>query len=275
MINFIKRKLAKRKLMSTYREFDYDIKSYELEGVGKIDFAYWQNPFAYPPKISENNLRFFSQFINSGDFAIDIGANVGDTAYPMALVAGKEGLVLALEPNPLTFKVLQTNATLNPDHVNIKALPYAATEEDGDFFYNSSEATFNNGGVSATQSKKHGAYELASKIKGINLKNYLNEHHENELRRLSLIKVDTEGYDKDILYSLASIITTYTPVVLFECFKKLTPKERHELYDFFIDRGYELFHFDDFDITTNLIQLTKNDMMRWRHFEVMAKPAED
>lgn len=270
MINFIKRKLAKRKLMSEGQEFAHVVKTFKLEGVGEIDYAEWQNPFAYSMIVSKNKLDFFKQFIKPGDVAIDIGGNVGDTALPMMLASGPEGLVFALEPNPRLFKVLSANSELNLDKGKIIPLPFAATEEDGDFFYNSSEATFNNGGISKEKTAKHGKYQLDNKIQGVNLDRYLRKTYSKELSKLSCIKVDTEGYDIQILMSLKSVIEEFKPTVMFEVFKRLTKIEREELFDLFDQHGYDVYYFEDFDITKTTQKLDRSEMSKWRHFEAYA-----
>ncbi|RRB02774.1 hypothetical protein [Larkinella rosea] len=43
---------------------------------------------------------------------------MGDTT--MAFAVGKTGLVLAFDPNPLVFKILEKNASLNKDQTNIE-----------------------------------------------------------------------------------------------------------------------------------------------------------
>ena len=53
------------------------------------------------------------KFLSPGDVAIDIGAHTGDSTIPIALAVGKQGCVLALEPNRYVFPVLQKNAELN------------------------------------------------------------------------------------------------------------------------------------------------------------------
>jgi len=73
MINFIKRKLAKHKLMTSRQEFGYELKSYHLDGVGEIEYAQWLNPFSYSMVISKHTLDFFRQFVHEGDFVIDVG----------------------------------------------------------------------------------------------------------------------------------------------------------------------------------------------------------
>ncbi len=256
--------------MTTKQEFGYKLKSFQLEGYGKIDYAHWLNPFSYSMIVSSSQLNFFKKFINNGDFVIDIGANIGDTGLPMGLAAGAGGTVLALEPNPHLYKILKVNSTLNKDKLNLIPLPYAATKEDGEFYYNSSEATFNNGGISKLKSKFHGKYELEEKINGVNLDRLLRSEYSSLLSSLTCIKVDTEGYDKDILLSLRSIIDEFKPSIMFEVFKKLNKEDRFELYDLFKNSGYDLFKFDDFDLNASTKQIEREEMNNWRHFEVYA-----
>jgi len=192
----------------------------------------------------------------------------------LGLAAGPTGGVLALEPNPILFKILSVNAGLNKDKLNIYPIPYAATEQDGTFFYNSSEATFNNGGISATRSKFHGSYELEEKIEGVNLENLLRTKYADRLKDLTCIKVDTEGFDVQILGTLVGVIEEFKPTVIFEVFKLLKKEERYELHDLFADRGYELFQFDDFDISKPIKKISRENMTNWRHFEVYAKYSE-
>lgn len=59
------------------------------------------------------------------DVFVDIGSHVGKYAVATAKVVGEEGLVVAVEPHPETFKALQRNVKLN--HLqNLVALNLAA-----------------------------------------------------------------------------------------------------------------------------------------------------
>lgn len=164
-----------------------------------------------------------------GDFAIDIGAHIGDTAMPMALVAGKEGLVLAFDPNPHVFKILTENSGLNKELTNIVPVNVAITTHDGEFFFNSSEATFNNGGISETEKNKHGKFGLPQKVKGVNLEKFLKENYSQYVDKLKAIKIDAEGYDVEIIKSIIPVIKAHKPHLIVECFKQLDKKGRDYL----------------------------------------------
>lgn len=274
MINFLKKILEKRKIKRTFKEYGYKVRSFSLREEGEVKFARWLNPAEQPKEMSQSKVDFFKKFIKKESLAIDIGAHIGDTTIPMAIAAGKEGLVLALDPNPYVFKILEVNSSLNKDKARIIPLCFAATDADGEFYYNSSEATFNNGGISEIKSKKHGRYSLNQKIKGINLENYLRKNYRDLLPNLSLIKIDAEGYDKEVLKSISKLIEEFKPSIIVECFSKLTKQERYELFDIIKNKGYILFYFRDFEVNTDIKQIAKNDMTNWEHFDIYAIPQE-
>ena len=271
MIGYLKRKLEKWKTKRTFREYGHQVETYDLPKDGKIDFAVWLNPLEKPKKITQGGVDFFRKFIKEGDLAVDIGTHMGDTTVPMALAAGKKGIVLGFDPNPHVFKIFTVNASLNKDKVNIKPLPYAITHEDGEFYFTSSEASFNNGGIETTETNRHGNFTLKQKVKGIKLEKYLKENLNDKLPALSFIKVDTEGYDKTVLESITGLLESQKPTIVAECFGKLTKEERGELFDLLHSRGYILHHFDEFDASTKFILIEDREgMNRWKHFDIAA-----
>jgi FkbM family methyltransferase len=276
MFNFIKRKLEKRRLKRTFQEYGHTVKVYDLPGEGVVHFATWDNPLEKPKGIEQSMVDYFKNFIQKGDFAIDIGAHIGDTTVPMALAAGKTGFVLAFDPNPYIFKILEVNCALNADKTNIKALQNAIMDTEGEFFYNSSEATFNNGGISKTEASKHGKYALGQKVRGIRLYHHLKTEYPEQLGRLTFIKIDTEGLDKMIIESFTDLLQDIRPTVMAECFKRLTRAERDAFYDLFANLDYELFGIGEFSFTRemNPEKIDRAFFHSHKHFDFCAVPKE-
>lgn len=274
MFNYLKESFARKKARRVTAKYPYEVDSFQLAKEGTVQFANWKNPLIPPKTITQAEINFFRRFATPGSFSIDVGANIGDTTVPMAIAVGKEGLTLGFEPNPMTYEILEANAGLNKGTSHIVPLRYAITEEEGEFFYSSSEASFGNGGVSASASEAdtHGKFKLPEKVKGINLSKYLNENYKEYLPKLSLIKVDVEGHDKDVLRSISALIDEYKPTLIAECFSEATLDERFELYQIVADHDYTLYYFGDFDENTEIIQLNPHDMNRWKNFNFYAIP---
>ncbi|UOY08498.1 FkbM family methyltransferase [Muricauda sp. SCSIO 64092] len=276
MLKYIKQSIRRKKARRITKEYPYRISEYNLEQDGIIQFANWENPLVNTITITQSEVNFFRKFINQGDFVIDIGANIGDTTVPIALAAGKEGVTLGVDPNPYVFKLLEVNASLNKEKTNIIPMLNAISTEDRDYYYISSEASFANGGISPTKDSKHGKFVYPNKVKGINLLGFLNKNYRDLLNKLSFIKIDTEGYDKEIVKSITDLLLAHKPVIIVESFGKSPDEAKEELFEVINKNGYRLFYFEDFKDKTNIQEITiAKAMTNWRHtINIYALPNE-
>jgi len=268
MLKFIKRKLEKKKVKNTFKEYGYEVKDFTIDHIGEVQYAQWLHPFEKPKELTYDHVLFYKKLCKEGDLIVDIGAHSGDTTVPMALAVGKEGLVLGIEPNKYVYKILEKNASLNKCKTNIISLCFAATAEDGEFSFNYSDASFCNGGFLSqieNSAHKHN-YEL--EVVGKNLQNYLQENHLDRLKNCSLVKIDAEGYDKEILKTIPEILNNYKPALMVECYKKLNQKERDELFDVLEGFNYDLFYLEDFEAKNELRKILKENMNDEKHFEM-------
>lgn len=260
LIQSFRRKIARR----FTKAYPAAIQTYPMGNLGEIEFAHWTNPLARTYFPEPGHLEFFRQFIKEGDLVVDIGANYGDTTVPMALAAGGSGCCLGFDPNPLVSEILKVNAGLNPGKMNLIPVPYAISDAPASFYFVSSEASFANGGISSEAVSKHGKYLYPEKIQGVNLKSFLQEHYLERLPRLSFIKIDTEGYDKEILKSITDLLQSHQPAVVAESFGKASPAAKMELYSILDNIGYQIHYFEDFDIHAQVERLEKKeDMLRF------------
>lgn len=270
-INSFKRKIARR----VSKKYPARIDTFQIDGIGAVKFANWENPLVTNKKINAANIAFFKKFLSEGDMAIDIGANIGQMTVQMAFAAGKSGLTLGFDPNPYVFEILSKNAGLNPDKTNIAVYNLAITDKEEEFYYHSSEASFANGGISKEKDSRHGKYSLDTPVKGVNLEKFLAQNHPAFIQKLKLVKIDTEGYDKEIIKTISSLLDKYKPAIITECFGGNSAEEKFEQFELLAGKGYRLFYFSDFSADAEIIPLTrKEDMLRWRHFDLYAVAAD-
>ena len=271
MINYLfasfKRKIARR----FKKKYPTRIDNFDIKGYGVVQFVNWENPLVKPKEISLRSIDFFKKFINDGDLAIDIGANIGHMTTEISLASGKKGITLAFDPNPFVYEILLKNSKLNPDLTNIHTFNYAISEQEENFYYTSSEASFNNGGISKEKKNRHGKYSLDTKIKGIRLEDFILKSYSDSISKLKLIKIDTEGYDKEIIKSISHLLDKYKPVIITECFGKSNAEERFEQFELLKSKGYSLYYFSGFDVNAKIIPIeTKENMLNWNHFDLYA-----
>jgi len=271
--NIFRRKIEKIKSKVSLHDYGFEVKSFDLESDGKVEYARWLHPYEKTKSITQSMVGFFRQYSKTGGLAIDIGAHTGDTAVPMALAIGPKGTVLALEPNPHVYKILEKNAKLNKGKTNIVPLCFAATDHDGEFEFNYSDASYCNGGFfQSLKNQKHG-HKHVLKVVGKNLEAYLRANYGDILPSLTLVKVDAEGYDKEVLKSLKTILNEYKPVIISECNKNLTAEERTDLFDVLSGLGYSIKKLEDFSNEQKSSSIENaSEMMNWQHFDLVATP---
>jgi FkbM family methyltransferase len=267
------RRLFHRRKYIPFAEWGHQVRDFHLPADGLVQYAQWGHPSDSPKVMAQQEVDGLRQFIREGDFAIDIGAHSGDTTVPIALAAGAAGCVLALEPNPYVFKVLEKNAALNPGKTNIVPRCFAATEKEGSFVFHYTDASFNNGGFRSQQRWKLYRRQYPLEVVGRNLLSVLREEFPAWLPKLAYIKVDAEGYDRAILSSIMPIIEETRPVIRTEVFRKLLASERHALFDLLSTHGYELFRFEG-GVAPQGSPMTRESMSAEKHFDVLAMPRQ-
>jgi FkbM family methyltransferase len=272
MINYILNKLRERKQKKTFREYEFKTVTFNLQNEGPVQYAQWLHPGEFGNEVTQDNVNFYKQFIKKGDFIIDVGANEGDTTVPMALAAGPEGTTLAFEPNPHVFKILKVNSDFNKDKMNIIPLNFAATAQDGEFTFGSGDPSYGNGGIIGFTHNKKRNIRYTFPVTGKNLEQYLKSNFANMLSRLSFIKIDAEGYDKEIIKTIPGIIDEYRPYLVTECFGPATDQEKLELFDLLTSKKYILYRTNF--INYDKIKITRDTMAVKATYDILAIPQE-
>jgi len=270
MLDFLSKILKKRKL---FKEYKFKETTFNLKDEGAIHYAQWLHPGEFGNQVTQEHVDFFKHYIKKGDFVVDIGANEGDTTVPMALAAGIEGTTLGLEPNPHSFKILVVNAGLNKDKTNIIPLNFAATALDGEFTFGSGDPSYGNGGIVGFTHNEKRNVKYTFQVTGKNLYKYLLSDYASLMPKLTFIKIDTEGYDKEIIKAIPEIITQHRPYIVTECFGPLTKPEKLELFDLLTDRKYSLYFLEDFSLKSK-IRIERKNVTAARTYNILAIPKE-
>jgi FkbM family methyltransferase len=198
----------------------------------------------------------FSELIPEDSIVLDIGAHVGSFSIVFGSCVPK-GKVLAFEPNPQTFKILEENAKNNPSF-NIIPYNYASTTETKSYtFYYSDPKVYGNG----VNGGNFNEIELGAQVKqfhatpvevsGVNTYDFLLKNYKDELHKIKFIKTDTEGYDKEVLKTLSPLIKQNKPVLMVEAFKSSTKEEIIDYYETIKSFGYEIYDISPLDNPTD------------------------
>lgn len=155
-------------------------------------------------EFGEDMVRALLAALKPGDVAVDIGANIGTMALPMARRVGAQGLVVAVEPQRLFHACLCTNLLLN-DLLNVQAIHAAAGARSGmlDVAQIDVRQTANFGAVGIDKEGRRESVRLL-------------QIDELGLDRCAVIKIDVEGLDWFVLQGAAETVARFRPVVFME-----------------------------------------------------------
>ena len=249
----------------------YSVKECEVSGSEGLKFAEWNHPKHAKIVIDDSVVKGYSKYISDGDFCIDIGAHTGDTTLPIAVAAGRTGCVLALEPNPYVYPVLEKNVRQNAGLVNIITVMAAAASSEGFMEFEYSDPGYCNGGRHDNISSLRHGHFYKQTVFSINLADELRSDFSRYLPRLRFIKTDAEGYDLFVLQTLREIIREFRPVVKAEMFKQTDLEYRKQMLKFFVDINYTVFKIAS-DPLEEGEELSVANLEVGRHYDILAKP---
>ncbi|RZK15072.1 MAG: FkbM family methyltransferase [Flavobacterium sp.] len=163
--------------------------------------------------------KTFATYIKQEDIVLDIGANIGFHTLYFASLVGENGKVIAFEPIPSTFALLEENVGLN-NFNNIVLHNLALGNENATLGINIEENNINPG---ANNLFNEGNTLVHCKI-GDDI--VVDE-------KVNFIKIDVEGYELLALKGLSELIRKQKPTIIFEYDKNYQLKTSNNPLDIF------------------------------------------
>jgi FkbM family methyltransferase len=186
---------SQRKIITLIGSKRYEIISDDdyLKGVG--------------PRFEPDMVRLFDSLTKEDHCVFDIGANIGCTAV---FFGEKAAQVHCFEPSPTTFGFLAKNVgnagLENVICVNV-GLGKAETESELTFAPNNRSGGFVSNQIQAS------AGHVVEKIRIVRGDDYVRLHR---ISRLDFIKIDVEGFEKDVIEGMLESVEKFRPVVALE-----------------------------------------------------------
>jgi len=169
-------------------------------------------------------------------WAVDVGANVGDT---LAIIKSNAAAmpVICIEGDPICFELLQDNARQFEAVFPVKAF---LSDQPGTARVECHKAGWNTTLTEAGSDGRGQPLEFQTLDQVVER---LNGHH-----RVKLLKVDTEGYDIRILRGAARILGRHRPVITFELNRENVEPlgdSVGDFIDYLVNSGYGHFILND------------------------------
>ena len=153
----------------------------------------------------KSETKFLNDICFEGMKVIDIGANVGYYSALTSDIVGPEGIVLAIEPDPESFKYLLKTIQASK-FKNIRPFLKAASD------HNNILPLF----ISKDNRGDNRLYQTNQKRDYINVKTIRLDELiiENEIDQIDLIKIDVQGYEPKAIRGMEKIITSSKKIIL-------------------------------------------------------------
>ncbi len=213
------KELIKRPLRKTIKIYKKTIKKPSINNLVKIDDR--NLSIIVPPDMKwtfsegdyyEKNVIYWAEKVinkQKNPYFYDVGANIG---YYSLVIGSKKIPTLSFEPVGNTFRCLKKNIKIN-NLSNVKAVKIALSDIPGESQINVYSSSGNNSIVKRVIPVGHELkYLRKEKIKLETIDNISQQYNAIP----TFIKIDVEGFEKNVINGAQKTINKYKPVILFE-----------------------------------------------------------
>lgn len=162
--------------------------------------AHWNKYYEYEKEKIKS-------FVKKGSAVIDVGGNLGFYTIILSELVGENGKVYTFEPSPECYKKLNKSVSINNlENVEIVNLGLGEEEKKAELFYNPDQT-----GLSSIV-RQVSDNTVSEEIRITTLDRLLDKIHLD----ISLIKIDTEGYEPHVLAGGRKLLAVQKPVICIE-----------------------------------------------------------
>jgi FkbM family methyltransferase len=156
----------------------------------------------------------YGAILRPGSVALDIGANIGAHALPLAELVGPSGRVLAFEPTSFAYAKLRRNLSLNPHlEPRVRAFQMMLVANDAEAL---PEALYSSWPLEVSADvhpKLRGRLMSTDGARAASLDAILERE---AIGRVDFIKLDVDGYECEVLRGASRTLKQRRPVLIME-----------------------------------------------------------
>jgi FkbM family methyltransferase len=151
-----------------------------------------------------------AEVLSSGQVFYDVGANVGFFSLIAAKLVGDSGKVFAFEPLSENAEAMRRNARLNGmSNVTVVEAAVGSASGSGELHV----TDWDGGSTLIKSALPHGNSECSRAVKVITLDDFVRENH---VPLPSVIKIDVEGLEAEVLHGALETILVSRPTLIYE-----------------------------------------------------------
>jgi FkbM family methyltransferase len=167
--------------------------------------------------------RIVRSLLRPGDTFVDVGANIGWFSLLAASMHDKEVRVFAFEPSDWTYDRFCKNIHLNGfDNIHAFREAVGKTEDTADLML---PCGYRLDGKNTATRQTVPITTLDKKLAG---------------EQVDLIKIDTDGFEIDVIHGAAAVIRNQMPTIIFEVMTITDREKTRSVMKFLHDLGYTI-----------------------------------
>lgn len=237
-IKLLKRFKLENELIFTWHIFRYEVyMNLNLK-------SYIDQQLAFNKNYTKNINFHILKNISPDTTFLDIGSNIGTTSLPAA-TAFRSVDVHCFEPNPTINKKLEENIALNSlDNVCIHDIGISNEKSVRKFYF--PKQNFGNLGTSSLHKNDDIIDPIETEISLCTI----DDLYVGYPKPISVIKIDVQGHELEVLTGAIKTINKFKPVIIFEHedrYQKHSHNRKVSLKDFFEANDYKVFEIDRYD----------------------------
>lgn len=154
----------------------------------------------------EPEYPLLDQYVRSGDWVLDVGANVGHYTLRLSNLVGPQGRVIAFEPVPDTFELLAANiAKIGARNVTLINAAASESTSIAEMRMPKFKTGLDNYYMAQVVVEGGEFSVLCICVDALDLP-----------YRISLIKIDAEGHEMSVIRGMQALLKRYHPVLVVE-----------------------------------------------------------
>lgn len=159
-------------------------------------------------RFEKDTLNSVFEFLRSLDIdldgcALDIGANIGNHALFFSAIFPH---VIAFEPNPRVFKLLEFNVA----DTNVEARNHGLSDRRAALPFKVIPENIGGSHVTSTTASSDDSGAVQIQVER------LDDVYQPGLEKIALMKIDVEGHEAEVLLGAERLVATHGPIILFE-----------------------------------------------------------
>lgn len=237
----------------TFRQTKRDGINYKLDLSDLVDW-YIYFGFKEPSRMDLYNL------IEEGQTVFDIGANVGDITMHIAQKIGDRGVIHSFEPDPINYKRISKNISLNTfKNIHLNNMGLGSETAKLKIIVRDE---YNRG---MNQLVKGSVKEGDDFIQIMRFDDYVKK---NGINKIDVIKIDVEGFDFEVLKGASDTLDKFHPKLFIELDDDCLIKQdasATQLVTFLEKKGYKITNVDTKKLINSSMDFSKC------HYDIIAE----